>query len=232
MMDLIVRQLGREREAKLESAASLQDLIDLGVQRAITLWPEWGVAFTALDKGGQPATPGQPALPGIENRPMKPPERLIGERVAFHMGAHVGGRKGNGGHIDGLYALTETAKSAGWEVRLTARQGGPAWIEFHKGGKVVRLDTRWDPLSSGKPALPDAVGIVRSAITFTAIITGFEFPDAKPRFPWQMASDPEDSESWSYGWHVEQIIRTAKPIPCSGLQGFWPLTAALKARKR
>lgn len=114
MMDLIVRQLGREREARLESASSLQDLLDLGVDRAITLWPEWGPAFTHLDKGGQPAAPGQPAIPGIENRPNPPPKGLIGKRIAFHMGAHIGGSSGASNAVAGIGAMLRTAASAGW----------------------------------------------------------------------------------------------------------------------
>ena len=228
MTDLITRVLGRERESRLESAATLQDLIDIRVERGFSLWPEWGMCFTHLDKGGQPAA----GIPGIENRPNPPPKNLVGKRIAFHNGAHVGGRKGDKAHREGLYAVTETAKAMGWEISLMHQAGGGAWVEFHKAGKVVRLDTRWDPLGDGKPVVPDAIGIVRSAITFTAVIAGFEPPTDSPKYPWQHASDPEDSEDWSYGWHVTDVVVLRTPIPCAGLQGPWTLAGAIEREKR
>lgn len=213
----------------LAAAATLQALIDLGVERGFTVWPEWGPAFTHLDKGGQPAA----QIPGIENRPSKPPKNLIGKRIAFHNGAHVGGRKGGKAHQEGLYAVTATAKAADWEIRLIAgERGHGAWVEFHKDGRIVRLDTRWDPLGGGTPAVPDAIGIVRSAITFTAVIAGYEEPTDSPKYPWQHASDPQDSEDWSYGWHVTDVVVLRNPIPCAGLQGPWTLAGAIEREAR
>lgn len=213
----------------LATAATLQHLIALGVERGFTLYPEWGPAFTHLDKGGQPAA----RIPGIENRPNPPPAGLIGKRIAFHNGAHVGGRPGNKAHQEGLYALTATAKSAGWEIRLMHQAGGGAWVEFHKSDKIVRLDTRWDPradegMDARKAVTPDAIGIVRSAITFTAVLSGFEPPTDTPKYPWQRASDPEVGEDWSYGWHVTDVVALRTPIPCAGLQGPWTLAGAIE----
>lgn len=65
-----------------------------GVTRALTLWPEWGVAFTKLDKR-------------VENRPAPPFRNLIGQRIAFHMGKWIGGRKA--GEFEGLRSLFATA---------------------------------------------------------------------------------------------------------------------------
>ena len=69
---------------------------------------------------------------------------------------------------------------------------------------------------------------ITSAITFTAVIAGFEPPTDSPKYPWQFASDPEDSESWSYGWHVTDVVVLRAPIPCAGLQGPWTLAGAIE----
>lgn len=209
----------------LAAATTLQALIDLGVERGFTVWPEWGPAFTHLDKGGQPAA----QIPGIENRPNPPPKNLIGKRIAFHNGAHVGGRKGGVAHQDGVDAVVETARAAGWMVaRFRTDDASSRWISFEKDGKIVRLDPNWNPLGDGQRATPDAIGIPRSAITFTAVIAGYEPPTDSPKYPWQHASDPQDSEDWSYGWHVTDVVVLRTPIPCAGLQGPWTLAGAIE----
>lgn len=207
---------------ELAQATTLQGLIDLGVERGFSLWPEWGLAFTHLDKGGQPAAPGQPAIPGIENRPNPPPKGLIGKRIAFHMGAHIGGSSGASNAVAGIGAMLRTAASAGWSFT-----GNPPHTErfgrsthLHKGSGVLAKGSRRVPFDG------EAM-IVTSAITFTAVITGFEQPTDSPKYPWQHASDPEDSEDWSYGWHVTDVVVLRTPIPCAGLQGPWTLAGAI-----
>ena len=207
----------------LAAASTIQQLIGLGVERGFTLYPEWGLAFTHLDKGGQPAA----GIPGIENRPNPPPKNLIGKRIAFHNGAHVGGRPGRTAFDDGVESVVETARAMGWLV-TGFRSGDARWIGFEKGDKVVRLDPRWDPVGGGQPVVEHGIGIVRSAITFTAVIAGFEPPTDSPKYPWQFASDPEDSEDWSYGWHVTDVVVLRAPIPCAGLQGPWTLAGAIE----
>lgn len=203
----------------LAAATTIERLIELGVERAITLWPEWIVAFLSLDKL-------------LENRPKPPPKNLVGKRVAFHAGAHVGGQPSNASHTRGLYALIETAKAAGWcvELKYTSGLNGTAWIELRKGDVLVRLDGRYnpaEPLGPGnRPACEGAVGIARSAIMFTAVITGHSPPTAKPDKPWQFASTPEAK---SCAWHLEDIIPVARPILGAGVQGFWPLSRLLGA---
>jgi hypothetical protein len=56
--------------------------------RAVTLWPEWAWAISALDKR-------------VENREWHPGWKLpAGSRIAIHAGKHIGGRAGR-------YALEE-----------------------------------------------------------------------------------------------------------------------------
>ena len=201
----------------LAAATTLHDLIDLGVERGFTLWPEWGPAFTHLDKGGQPAA----RIPGIENRPNPPPKNLVGKRIAFHNGAHFGGRAGSRARAEGFSAVLTTAASAGWKVL----------------GDVVKNDGRILPqpwvrevqlIKGDKHVLYEIDNIPRSAITFTAVIAGYEEPTDSPKYPWQHASDPEDSEDWSYGWHVTDVVVLRTPIPCAGLQGPWTLAGAIE----
>lgn len=211
MMDLIARTLGREREARLESARTIQDLLVLGVERAITLWPEWGRAFTVLDKR-------------VENRPMPPPPGLIGKRIAWHNGAHVGGRKGAVAHAEGVAAVFDAARASGWTV------GAPFVTDSETvmHAKVKRVELRKDDQRVVMSA--DGSDIVRSAITFTAVITGYTEPTVAPTMPWQFGSDPADSESWSYAWHIADVVVLATPIECAGIQGFWPLSRLVKER--
>lgn len=212
----------------LATAATLQHLIALGVERGFTLYPEWGPAFTHLDKGGQPAA----RIPGIENRPNPPPAGLIGKRIAFHMGAHIGGRKGEPAYHEGIQGLLVTASAAGWAMGQHRLPQGGGWFEWRKEHRHVLFDPLWNPLDGGSPAHKDAIGIPRSAITFTAVIAGFEPPTDSPKYPWQFASDPQDSESWSYGWHVTDVVVLRSPIPCAGLQGPWTLAGAIEREAR
>lgn len=74
---------------------------------AVTLWPEWGWAFAALDKE-------------VENRGWMhwlPP----GTPVAIHAGAHIGGRPGRTARDEGMAALVTMARRAGWQIV------GPTW---------------------------------------------------------------------------------------------------------
>jgi len=73
-------------------------MIDADV--ALTLWPEWLPAFRHLGKR-------------IENRTWWPPRRLIGQRIALHAGASVGG-----GSWKRAEWLVDTAASEGFEVRI------------------------------------------------------------------------------------------------------------------
>jgi hypothetical protein len=208
----------------LAEATTLQGLIDLGVERGFTIWPEWGPTFTHLDKGGQPAA----RTPGIENRPNPPPANLIGKRIAFHNGAHVGGRPGSGAFDEGVRAVLATARSADWEVSSFMHPRGGVFYEMRKNGTMISWDPSWNPLAGGTPiGTVSTIGIPRSAITFTAVIAGFEPPTDSPKYPWQHASDPEDSEDWSYGWHVTDVVVLRTPIPCAGLQGPWTLAGAI-----
>lgn len=209
----------------LAAVTTLQGLIDHGVERGFTIWPEWGPAFTHLDKGGQPAA----GIPGIENRPNPPPKNLIGQRIAFHNGAHVGGRKGGTAGLEGIRAMLRTAESAGWRFTGTPPSRGERGRRGMDKRSYNDVNLGRGILAKGDVAVDfDGIRIVTSAITFTAVIAGFEPPTDSPKYPWQFASDPEDSETWSYGWHVTDVVVLRAPIPCAGLQGPWTLAGAIE----
>lgn len=71
--------------------------------KAITLWPEWAACVLYAGKR-------------VENRTWRPPEKLIGQRLALHAGAYIGGRPG--GYYDAHAAVMGTAARVQRFLRL------------------------------------------------------------------------------------------------------------------
>ena len=190
-----------------------------GVTRALTLWPEWGVAFTLLDKR-------------VENRPMPPFRNMIGQRIAFHMGKWIGGRQA--GLLEGLRSLFATAAESGWKVyrphetvyTLRKREPGEARTATERvellrpPGSVPALEYEAEREGDIKIRVPG--DIITSAITFTAIVGGFHPPTPDPRIPWQVGTPPGDDEP-AYAWILEDIDVLERPVTCPGMQGVWTL---------
>lgn len=59
---------------------------------ALTLWPEWAYAIAHLRKN-------------VENRSWRPPAWLVGQRLAIHAGANIGGRAGRRAFEEGVERL-------------------------------------------------------------------------------------------------------------------------------
>ena len=182
-----------------------------GVTRALTLWPEWGVAFTLLDKR-------------IENRPMPPFRNLIGERIAFHMGKWIGGRKA--GEFEGLHSLFATAAESGWKVyrphetiyTLRKREFGLNQLMERRVG----ADIEYEAEREGDIKIRVPEDIITSAITFTAVIGGFHPPTPDPKLPWQVGTDTNDPCP-SFAWIIEGVEVLETPVTCPGMQGVWTL---------
>lgn len=68
--------------------------------RALTLWPEWAYAIAHLGKRA-------------ENRGWTPPASIIGQRIAVHAGAHIGGRQGRVATAEAVDAVLCMAARAG-----------------------------------------------------------------------------------------------------------------------
>lgn len=134
----------------------------------------------------------------LECRGSDIPRTMRGQRFALHAGAHVGGRPGKNARLDGLAALIGTAaESAGWQVTP-----GRGFVVLAKGDKVVKLDPNKD--------------IVISAIVATVVVRETIRPMDKPKRPWHVPGQ--------WGWVLEDMQVLATPIPCGGMQGFWPLS--------
>lgn len=72
---------------------------DMVTTVALSLWPEWLWAFTALDKR-------------LENRGWRPPKWLMGKYFCLHAGSRI---NGGASVMDGLESLAMTARDAGWQ---------------------------------------------------------------------------------------------------------------------
>lgn len=70
--------------------------------KAITLWPEWAACVLYAGKR-------------VENRSWRPPEKLIGQRLALHAGAKIGG---TGRFETAASAVRGTAARAHYIVKL------------------------------------------------------------------------------------------------------------------
>lgn len=208
-----------------------------GVTRALTLWPEWGVAFTMLDKR-------------VENRPMPPLRNMIGQRIAFHMGKHVGGRAS--AYDDGLRAVllgaatgglshggedpVETIRRTGFKLEQEWRyptdrpdlapdnrgadQALRAYVQQTGSTEYGRL-YKLTPQGGPTTIIRVPQDIVTSAITFTAVIGGFHPPTPDPKIPWQVGT-PRGEEP-SYAWILEDLEVLDTPVTCPGMQGVWTL---------
>lgn len=111
--------------------------------KALTLWPEWLIAFTHMGKR-------------VENRGWAPPADLIGQRIAMHAGVSIGG-----GRRDGFDGFAETAYDHGWRAAFLSKQDrrlGRMWIEAH-----------CHPATGG-PKPGEMVQIPRGAIVLTAVL--------------------------------------------------------------
>ncbi len=65
--------------------------------RALTLWPEQAFAVAYLGKDR-------------ENRKQRPPRTIVGQWLAIHAGAHIGGRPSKGAARLGMCAMFEVAE--------------------------------------------------------------------------------------------------------------------------
>ena len=165
--------------------------------KALTLWPEWIFAICHLGKM-------------VENRPWCPPKDVIGERIALHAAAHIGG--GAGGRIStefGLGAVGAMAAREGWASVINDKMKYMLFSNVVKKGSPVEMHFKSDGLD-----LPDSCKIVvRSAIVGTAIIRGVTRGD---RLPWGVEGQ--------YHWHLEDLVIFKDTISAKGKQRLWYLS--------
>lgn len=209
--------------------SELRKLRELGVTKALTLWPEWTSMITLLDKR-------------VENRGWAPPAGTVGSRIALHAGANVGGRKGRVARLEGLESIMTMAGVAGWtidpvlernglpslrwsevpeggfaeaDVRTIARcyDGRPppgvrSCLEFTKAGRLARLDTNQIPLSA-------IVAHARVASVINPERLPGELSDLACQHPWYVVGE--------FGWVLDDVVVLEESIPMQGSQGLWLL---------
>lgn len=153
--------------------------------KTLTMFPEWAFAIAHLGKR-------------VENRGWRPPLSLVGQRLAIHAGAHIGGRKGRVATDEGVRAVEHMCP----DLRLECNWWPPDPPSF-------RLDR-------DGPYHP----VVTSAVVATCTVAGLV--DDRPELrkgsrgspvPWGVPD-----QVW---WILSDVQVLEKPIPCKGRQGLW-----------
>lgn len=147
--------------------------------RALTLWPEWPPTFLYMDKT-------------LENRTWPPPEAAIGERIALHAGASIGGGSWKRGQW-----LEDTAWDAGWNVTL------------ERDPLMIRFGSRPLGLTNSARRLPIVLGAV---VATTCLVGAKRIEELPPDTPWAFGP-------WC--WMFKDIQPLAEPVPMKGHQGLW-----------
>lgn len=178
-----------------------------GVTRALTVWPEWGMAGVKLRKFHD----------GVENRPYPFPKALQGRRIAIHAGRFIGGRQG--GYAEGVAAVVGTACASGWKLYRTSENT----LVFRRGAPAGLVDGAlvYEGSQEGDVEIVLPRDIVTSAIIMTAVLDHVIDPTPNPPRPWMVATEPYDFDEPSYGWVFSDIEILDKPIACKGLQRIW-----------
>ena len=156
--------------------------------KALTIWPEWAALIA---HGIKP----------VENRSWRPPASLVGERIAIHAGARIGGREGWPAFERAIFAVEDTASDAGIDAVMSF--DGPQMVN-----PAIALEVKILP-------------IVLGAVVATAIL-GEPY---RPRGgPWE-STDPD---GWC--WPLTDVARLRTPVPCPGKQGLWEWTPTVEAQ--
>lgn len=173
--------------------------------KAITIWPEWAWAICYL---------GKP----VENRTWSPPKGMIGQRIAIHAGASIGGVKTEQACGNAVIKLVNMAVDSGWNLEL----GGPVLDVFEKNGVRVEFDAR---------------SIQKSAIVATAILAGstegywcHHEGQIKSASKTMVEVTPGiECLGWQaegqFHWLLEDVKVLDEPIPMKGKQKLWSLPA-------
>ena len=186
--------------------------------KAITIWPEWSLAFILLGKN-------------LENRTWPAPRDLIGETVAIHAGSRIGGKidPGETG-IGKTEHQRRTALAAYEDVFYMSERAGFTRAEVSKivSGSTWYQQREYRGMRFGNNR--SNTGHMRTwwfadcpkgAIFATATLAwsskcsedGTHYQNGEPASPW--------SAPGQYGFKTEDIKVFDTPVPCRGAQGFW-----------
>jgi hypothetical protein len=161
----------------------------------------------------------------IENRTWKPPQKLIGQRIAIHAGKSIGGRPGAKRSTEALRLMSYEAVFAGWEIDYLA---GSPW-RFRRVGHEMYCVS--DKITTG--AIVATATLAECSKDFYALHDG------------QLLAGPEEEITsapciqrigWQaegqYHWFLEDILGLEEPIPIAGKQGFWEVPHGLLSECR
>lgn len=164
---------------------------------ALTLWPEWTWATMHLDKD-------------LENRDWAPPDEVVGQYVAIHGGAHIGGRAAKAARLEGLEMVCGSAEIAGWVLDEVVSEAD---------GRV-RIHARRPEAKVGEPTfiVPGAILGVRRLLR---VVHESDAGDEHVRSPWFVGK---------YGWVWGERKILAQPIRCLGRQKLWTVPLPLRER--
>lgn len=173
--------------------------------KAITLHPEWIV----------PILSDHPAAKRCENRSWRLPEAQIGQWLALHSGASIGGRWRLDQSLDG--AAGQVACDTIQAVRIAANGAGWPFIghlrglsHLHPGRSTRVIDGIWRAASPGH-----IVGLIR-----------VDSQDQDQRTGWDVEGQ--------WHWRIGAVVPLVAPIPQRGAQGLWPVpdTALAEIRRQ
>ena len=173
--------------------------------KAITLWPEWVWAIFHLGKG-------------VENRTWAPPRKLMGQRIALHAGAHVGGRPGRVATEAGLRGVgfMATHEGLGWMLRDKMDYMLFTFVSHNSRG-IVSGELCMDLGREDRDLPPGNRPLIRKAIVGTAVLKKVEIGD---RVPWGVPG--------MYHWYLSDLLAFPNPISARGKQRFWALSDVQK----
>lgn len=154
--------------------------------RCITLWPEWAHAIVHLGKR-------------VENRGAQPQPR-VGERLAIHAGARIGGRSGRPATVEGMQALELMAAREGIDLQTRVD-------DRHRERAVVRAP------ALSIVHLPGEREVQCSAIVALARVAAIHPPGEGPT-AWRVPG--------SHAWELADVVVLRDPLTgVTGAQGLW-----------
>lgn len=141
----------------------------------------------------------------VENRPESVARMLVkrggwrrGSCIAIHAGKHIGGRAGTGAVYDALRLVQGMSWDAGWSSGSDYRKPLVDHFDFIRGDQKIRITT---------------ADITTSAVVAVARLGVLVHPDEAR--PWQAPG------SWAV--ELAEVHVLARPVPCGGKQGLWPV---------
>jgi len=174
--------------------------------KALTIWPEWIWAILHLGKR-------------VENRSWEPPQAVVGQRIALHAGAHVGGRPGRAATDNGLRSVGGMAVRAGWSWMLGEELDYVSFCPVC--GSLGDPVDMWLREEDDRELSASCRRLVRGAFVGTAILARATTGD---QTPWAVPG--------MVHWHLEDLKVLPEAIPAIGKQRLWNVPEEIEEAMR